>query len=76
MSALFTYRLILLLVGPVLPVDQVEAGVGAGGVLVLDVPPLPALLVSTSAVYVNTNPLPQPGDVFVPDYIILYVGED
>ena len=58
-------------VPPVLPVHQVEAGVGEGAVLMLDVSHLPALLIPTPAVYVDTNPFPEPGDVFVPENEII-----
>ena len=55
---------------PVLPVDKVKAGVGGGGVLVLHVPHLPALLLPALPVDVHADPFPQPGDVFVPIIII------
>ena len=44
-----------------------EARVRGGGVFVSNILHLPALLITTLAVNIHPNPLPQPGDVFIPE---------
>ena len=44
-----------------------EARVRGGGVFVSNILHLPALLITALAVNIHPNPLPQPGDVFIPE---------
>ena len=54
-----------------------EARVRGSGVFVSNILHLPALLITALAVNIHPNPLPQPGDVFIPEKkgseIVLFV---